>query len=203
MPGRRGTGIGIKQDQLPHVFDRFRQADGSESRQYSGSGIGLALVKEIANLHGGDVSVQSQYGTGSVFRVVIPAGTAHLDPTFLVDFADDEPASRTSSGSGIVVDEGITGQEGIDEANREAEAVFDTDKPTILYAEDNADLRIYVRDLLRSGHNVFVSGDGRDALDKARSLRPDLILTDQMMPHMSGRNLLRAIRGIRICGQLP
>ena len=189
------TGMGIKQDQLPHIFDRFRQADGSESRQYSGTGIGLALVKEIANLHGGDVTVQSQYGKGSVFRVIIPAGTAHLDPAFLVDFADDAPASRAGSGSGIVVDGGVTGQEGIDEANREAEAVYDKDKPTILYAEDNADLRVYMRDFLRPRYNVFVSGDGREAFDKARTLRPDLILTDQMMPHMSGSDLLRAIRG--------
>jgi signal transduction histidine kinase len=66
--GVADTGIGIREDQLPHIFDRFRQADGSESREYAGTGIGLALVQEIARLHGGDVTVSSRHGEGTTFR---------------------------------------------------------------------------------------------------------------------------------------
>jgi signal transduction histidine kinase len=83
------TGIGIKEDQLPYIFDRFRQADASASREFGGTGLGLALVKEVAKLHGGDVIVYSQFGKGSTFEVTLPLGTAHLQPQEVVDFVDD------------------------------------------------------------------------------------------------------------------
>jgi len=193
--GVSDTGIGIKQDQLPHIFDRFRQADGSESREHAGTGLGLALVKEIAELHGGNVMVHSQYGRGSLFQVFIPLGKAHLDPALVVEFAEEDPATLEEPQKVLfIVDEGVTDQEGADQANQEAEAAFDPAKPTILYVEDNADLRNHVRDLLVAYYNVFLAVDGRDGLEKTRKYKPELILTDQMMPHMSGRDFLRAIR---------
>lgn len=187
------SGIGIKDDQLPHIFDRFRQADGSESREYAGTGIGLALVKEIAQLHGGDVTVSSRYGEGTTFRVTLPLGRAHLDPSAVVD--DDTAIVRHVSPSEFVLAaEGASDREGVAGANREAEAAFDRDKPTVLYAEDHAELRRHVRDLLRRNYNVFLAVDGRDALEKIGQYRPDILISDQMMPGMSGRELLRAIR---------
>ncbi|MBI2469304.1 MAG: response regulator [Candidatus Rokubacteria bacterium] len=188
------TGIGTRPDQLPHIFDRFRQADGSASREYAGSGIGLALVKEIAALHGGGVTVHSQYATGSSFRVSVPLGKAHLNPAWVVEFAEEDVAALAGSRRVVIVEEGAADQEGVDHLNREAEAAFDAAKPTLVYAEDNRDLRNHVRDLLRARYNVFLAVDGRDGLEKVTRYKPDLILTDQMMPHMSGRALLRAIR---------
>ncbi len=190
----RDTGIGIKQDQLPHVFDRFRQADGSEARGYAGTGIGLALVKEIASLHGGGVQVHSEYGEGSSFEVLIPLGKDHLGPASVVEFAKEDVAKAGGAKRVIIVDEGGTRDEGAEQINQETEATFDSAKPTVLYVEDNADLRKHVRNLLVAQYNVFLAIDGHDGLEKARKYTPDLILTDQMMPHMSGRGLLRALR---------
>jgi CheY-like chemotaxis protein len=186
------TGVGIKQHQLAYIFDRFRQADQSESREYAGTGIGLSLVKEIAALHGGEVRVHSQYGEGSSFQISLPLGSTHLDPAALVEFTDDDLARLDRSRGVIVLPEG-----GEADAPREADraAPFDATKDTILYAEDTAELRSHVRDLLADEFNVVLAIDGRDGLEKARRNRPDLILADQMMPHMSGRDLLRAVRG--------
>jgi len=192
--GVSDTGMGIKQDQLPHIFDRFRQADGSESREHAGTGLGLALIKEIARLHGGDVAVRSQYGKGSRFQVLIPLGKAHLDPASVIEFVEEELKTAAGSHKVITVREGATDTEGADQANQEAEAAFDPEKSTILYVEDNPDLRNHVRDLLAAHYNVFLAVDGQDGLEKVRKYRPDLVLTDQMMPRMSGRSLLQEIR---------
>jgi signal transduction histidine kinase len=196
------TGIGIKENQLPYIFDRFRQADGGEAREYAGTGIGLALVKEIAALHGGDVKAYSQYGKGSSFQVSIPVGKAHLNPASIVEFRDDAPAWSGSSRI-VEVQEGATGAEGADHINQAAEWAFDPARPTIVYAEDNPDLRVYVRDLLAGRYNVFVAVDGRDGLEKAGRYRPDLILSDVMMPQMSGREFLRAVRADPALGAIP
>ena len=197
------TGVGIKQDQLPHIFDRFRQADGSESREYAGTGLGLALVKEIAGLHGGDVLAQSQYGKGSRFRVSVPLGKSHLDPAWVVEAAEDDPESMTGKRGALVVHEGAANREGVDDMNAEAESEFDAEKSTVLYVEDNADLRNHVRGLLKQNYNVFLAVDGKDGLFKTRKFKPDLILTDQMMPQMSGRALLREIRNDSALSSTP
>jgi signal transduction histidine kinase/class 3 adenylate cyclase/CheY-like chemotaxis protein len=189
----RDTGIGIKEDQLPHIFDRFRQADGSESREYAGTGIGLSLVKEIAAVHGGDVVARSRYGEGATFRVDLPLGRAHLDPSSVVENDSYErvnPISREVD----VVREGGTDRSDVLDANRMAEATFDPARPSLLYAEDNADLRQHVRDLLSRSYNVYLAADGLDGLDKMRLYHPDLVVSDQMMPNMSGREMLRVIR---------
>ena len=197
------TGIGIKADQLPYIFDRFRQAEGGLSREYAGTGIGLTWVKEIAKLHGGDVTVHSQYGKGSSFRVSIPLGRAHLAPSSVVEAADEELAAGRGSRKAFIVSEGAADQEGVDHINRIAEEALDSGKPTILYAEDNSDLRNYVRELLAAHYNVFLAVDGHDALEKVRRYAPDLLLTDHMMPRMSGRDLLRAIRSDPERSSLP
>jgi adenylate cyclase len=124
------TGIGIKADELPHIFDRFRQADGSVSREYAGTGIGLALVKEIATLHGGTVAVRSQYGEGTTFDVTVPLGKAHLSPVSVIEFNEEE-AGQVVSPHALVVEEDPVNQENIEESNRHVEAGFDppTDNP--------------------------------------------------------------------------
>jgi signal transduction histidine kinase/class 3 adenylate cyclase/CheY-like chemotaxis protein len=186
------TGVGIKTDELPHVFDRFYQADGGASREYAGTGIGLALVKEIVTLHGGTVSVRSQYGEGTAFDVIIPLGKAHLSSTSIIETQGS--TNVIAQAREIVVEEGAVAQESADKANREAEASLNPKLPTLLYADDNPDLRAYVRQLLAPHYNVFLAVDGRDGLEKVQRYHPDLILSDQMMPRMSGRALLRAVR---------
>lgn len=196
------TGIGIKDDQLPHIFDRFRQADGSASREYAGTGIGLALAKEIVSLHGGEISVFSRYGEGTTFHISIPLGASHLSPSSIVDFDDFDEDIETPFAP-LVVAEGATDVEGVEALNRLAEEHYDANRPTILYAEDNPDLRRYIRDLLRDDYNVFLAPDGREGLDQIRRSKPDLVLVDQMMPNMSGRDLLAAIRSDEHIRHLP
>ncbi len=195
------SGIGIKDDQLPYIFDRFRQADASASREFGGTGLGLALVREVAKLHGGDVVVYSQFGKGSTFEVVIPLGKAHLQPSEIVELEEDDPGSYLQPIA--VMHELAEAVEHVDTLNRGAEQSRDASRPTILYAEDNADLRNYVSGLLRAEYNVFVASDGEDGLEKARQYEPDLIITDFMMPRVSGREFLQAIRNDPALRRLP
>jgi len=189
----KDTGVGIRADQLPYVFDRFRQADGGESREYTGTGLGLTWVKEIAELHGGDVSVQSQYGEGSSFRVRFPLGKKHLDPGSIVESAELSAAAVAESGEPLAVLERVDGGDA-EEFNRRTEAEFQADRPTLVYAEDNPDMRQYVGNLLVADHNVFLAVDGQDGLEKIRRYQPDLILTDHMMPRLGGKGLLQAVK---------
>jgi signal transduction histidine kinase/class 3 adenylate cyclase/predicted Ser/Thr protein kinase len=194
------TGIGIKEDQIAYVFDRFRQADASASREFGGTGLGLALVKEVALLHGGDVVARSQFGRGSTFQVTLPLGKAHLDPALVVDVEEDDRAVQRAPAPSAAAE---ARTDDIDPFNDEAERERSSDRATILYAEDNPDLRSYVRTLLRPQYNVFVASDGEDGLEKARRYAPDLIITDFMMPKVSGREFLQAIRSDATLHRLP
>lgn len=185
------SGIGIKPDQLPNIFDRFCQADGSESREYAGTGIGLALVKEIAALHHGEVRAYSQYGSGSSFEITVPLGKRHLSAVNLVEINDGDFAGLNGWEKAAEL---LLEAEPADPADHTAEGILNPERQTILYVDDNRDLRRHVHDILAEHFNVVLAVDGEDGLDKARRYRPDLILTDQMMPRMSGSDLLRAIR---------
>ncbi len=197
------SGVGIAADELPHIFDRFRQAGGGATREYAGTGIGLALVKEIAALHGGEVTVHSQQGRGSTFRVAIPLGKDHLNPASVVEVAADEAERGASSSAAFLLLEGAGAADGVEEANAAARATFDPAKRTILYAEDNADLRDYVRDLLAPDYNVFLAADGREALELSRAQPPDVLVTDLMMPLLSGQELVQAVRADRALESIP
>jgi signal transduction histidine kinase/class 3 adenylate cyclase len=189
------TGIGIEEDQLPYIFDRFRQADSGAAREYGGTGLGLALVKEVAKLHDGTVTVRSQEGHGSAFQVSFPLGSQHIDASTVVDFKDDgEFSDATSWQRRAIAAEENTNRTDIDQVNTCSDKGLDPLRPTILYAEDNVDLRKYVYDLLASSYNVYLAADGGEGWAIARRVRPDLIVTDFMMPRVSGREFLQLIR---------
>ena len=195
------TGVGISQDELPKIFDRFRQADGGAAREFEGSGIGLALVKEIAKLHGGTASAQSEPGKGSRFTVTIPLGKEHLSPSTVVDALPGDGDHHPSLGVAVV--QGADDPEAVREDNERTSASFDPACATVLYVEDNPDLRRHVRELLAPHYNVFLAVDGVDGLDKATTYQPDLILSDEMMPRASGRQLLSALRQDAALGNVP
>ncbi|MGK3987516.1 ATP-binding protein [Sorangium sp. So ce136] len=191
------TGTGIPEAELPHLFERFHRVEGARGRSYEGSGIGLALVQELAKLHGGSVAVESRVGEGSRFSVSIPLGKAHL-PEDHVDLAAAlVPAGR---GAAPFLDEAA--QWGRGEPAPEAEAATAAgEAPAIklpghvLVADDNADMREYVRRLLAAeGWAVEAVESGHAALERARASVPDLVLTDVMMPGLDGFGLLRALR---------
>ncbi len=211
------TGVGIPEDELSRLFDRFYRVRGARARSQEGSGIGLALVQELVKLHGGLIEVESAVNQGTTFTVRIPTGTAHLVP-------DRIGASRTlaptATGSASYVDEALRWLPG------EADAVtipsesrlngmidrlpfapdFDglgIEDARILLADDNADMRAYLARLLGRRWTVETVADGAAALEAARARRPDLVLTDVMMPGLDGFALLRALRADRDTRQIP
>jgi PAS domain S-box-containing protein len=199
----RDTGVGIPEDQLKRVFERFHRIEGMHARTYEGTGIGLAFVQELVKLHGGDVRVESAVGQGSTFSVTIPFGTAHL-PTERIQ------ASRSLTSTGIradvyadeahrwLPDEWCTGEDTmlprISPQMPSAKPQPVGNRELILVADDNADMRQYLRHLLASRYEVHAVADGSHALEATRLLQPALLLVDVMMPRMDGFGVLRAIR---------
>ncbi|HZS77096.1 MAG TPA: ATP-binding protein [Ktedonobacteraceae bacterium] len=202
------TGVGIPEEELPHMFERFHRVKGTAGRTIEGTGIGLSLVQELVKLHGGNISITSTYGKGSTFTASLPLGTAHLPQNRIIA---ERTLASTAVEAQVYVNEALrllTGQE------EEAAIIPDVplspggyqpaegaEQPTnkeqtvrILFADDNADMREYVSRLLQRRYNVLTVTDGRAALAAVKDFQPDLILTDVMMPQMDGFELLQALR---------
>ncbi|HET7357913.1 MAG TPA: SpoIIE family protein phosphatase [Nocardioidaceae bacterium] len=182
------TGTGIPQPEIPRLFERFRRVHGAASRTHEGSGIGLAMVQELAEMHGGTASVTSVLGVGSTFCVRIPFGPAQL-PAGTVG----GPSAVTAAGAEGFLEEALqlpTGHGGGPPRppRREGPA------PRVLVVDDNADIREYVAGVLAEEYLVDTAVDGADALTKAKAAHPDLVLTDVMMPRMDGFELLTALQ---------
>ncbi len=196
----RDTGAGIPAEAMPHLFERFYRVQGAPGRTHEGSGIGLALVHELVKLHGGTVRAESEAGRGSAFIVSIPRGSAHLPG----EQCADAPATgrRGKMATAFVAealrwlpDNAAPGGTMFDEP----EAVSDLPpssppRPRILLADDNADMRDYVARLLSPRFDVIAVADGQSALAAALDERPELVLTDVMMPRLDGFGLLRKMR---------
>jgi hypothetical protein len=201
------TGTGIPEKELPHLFERFHRVEGARGRTFEGSGIGLALVQELVQLHGGSIWVESVLDHGSTFVVSLPLGKAHLRAeqigrpsaaavstavpaeAFVVEalrWLPDEgsPSRGQSPPSAVTVPEPV-------------ETVGDMPGQkagTVLIADDNADMREYVRRLLRDQYRVIGAANGTEALRLAIAQNPDLVLSDVMMPGLDGFSLLQALR---------
>jgi signal transduction histidine kinase/DNA-binding response OmpR family regulator len=197
------TGVGIPEGQIPHLFDRFHQVEGIVGRSQEGSGIGLALVKDLVKLHGASLEVSSRVGEGTTFRVLIPLGIRHLPSERIV------PAQTThalSAGSEAFVQEALSWipyatesparLASLSEASISVADRGSADAPSarILLADDNADMRAYVHGLLSPAYTVESVVDGEQALIAAHRQRPDLVLSDIMMPRLDGLALLKALR---------
>lgn len=215
----KDTGVGIPEDELPQVLQRFFRSRLSEARSHEGTGIGLALVQELVKLHGGQVTVQSRVGEGSTFTVRMQLGCAHLAP----ELVDTEPRPRASqNGASAYLREALhwAGSNGAGKTARsntlaqpEHEPRASAERPPesvqiadarILLVDDNEDLRKYVKRLLeRSFHHVEAASDGRAALELARETPPDLILSDVMMPGLDGFELIRKLREQDETRQVP
>ena len=192
----RDTGVGIPETELQRVFERFHRIENARARTYEGTGIGLALVEELVKLHGGTVRVESSPGRGSTFTVSIPCGSAHLP-------AERIQASRTLASTALASEAYVDETEGwlssgtMPEVHPpEAEAPFNVEfeRPLILVADDNADMRSHLVRLLRNRYRVHAVADGVEAFEAARQLRPVLVISDVMMPRMDGFQLLQSIR---------
>ncbi|AGY58384.1 ATP-binding protein [Gloeobacter kilaueensis] len=204
----KDTGIGIAAHELPRLFERFYRVEGARGRTYEGSGIGLALVAELARLHGGTIAVASILGQGSTFTVNLPLGTKHLDSKAV---SAPDPLPSTAIRVDAYVEEALSWLSTADNTAAATLSGWLPDRPfestyhrsRILLADDNADMREYVRRLLGERYTVEVVSDGLEALAAIERELPDLVLTDAMMPRLDGFELLKALRQRRGGVEVP
>ncbi len=177
------TGIGISEDQLPHIFDEFRQADSSTSRRFGGTGLGLAIAKKYAQLLGGSLSAQSTPGKGSVFTMSLPLHLAR------------PPAPRKGAGDRL------------NEAPVRAippQPLSDRAQKTILVVEDSEPAIIQLKDILEEqGYRIPVARNGDEALAIIQYTLPDAIILDLMMPDIDGFEVLKTMREAERTAHLP
>ena len=188
------TGVGIPESELPHIFERFRRVEGSQSRTHEGSGIGLALVQEILRLHGGSIYANSRVegpDRGTTFTALIPLGKEHLRSGTT---SDEEEPERIKSNEAFVNEAVQWLGDQQEDILQGAGAEVRESGARILIAEDNADMRGYLQRLLSKDYIVEVAPDGAAALESIQNQRPDVLLTDVMMPNLDGFGLLKKLR---------
>ncbi len=177
------TGKGIAKEEQPYIFDRFYQAANADSDNVVGTGIGLSLTKELADLHKGSISVKSEAGKGSTFEILLPFGKAHL--------SDEDIQVIPSTAASVSMDVPIevvksTDSQDIDAGNES--------KPLLLLIEDNQDLRNYIKDVLHEHYSILEGIDGEDGMQKAFEKIPDVIVTDLMMPKVDGLQVCKTLK---------
>jgi signal transduction histidine kinase len=196
----KDTGTGIAEAEIPHLFERFYRVKGSQGRSFEGSGIGLALVHELIKLHGGSIDVQSEEGVGTSFHVTLHKGNAHL-PADMIS-SRDEALSRRTREMFASESMSISGNQVTPQA-REGARAQDKSRDVVLLVDDNSDMRSYITHILEDDYEVLTAQDGRDALQKIREHRPNLVLSDIMMPNLDGYGLLEHIRADANLESLP
>ncbi len=203
------TGIGISESELPKVFQRFHRVRGASGRTHEGAGIGLSLVQELVKLHGGSLRVDSIAGEGSVFSVSIPLGKKHL-PSHRI-FEISEQSKNSLNHSRVYAEE--AGQwilNGVQNQHLKTPEVAEVCLPNgktiallgrrshsrkqILLADDNADMRDYIKNILTDDYEVVEASQGAEALSTIRKCQPDMVISDTMMPVMDGVELVKQIR---------
>ena len=213
----RDTGPGIPGDEQESIFDRFHQTPATERSGQAGTGIGLALAKSFAELHGGTLTVESEPGFGASFFLRLPVGKDHLRPEDLLpesvvsenvvsqDLLPQDPGSETPA-----LRDGPSEADGRHRSPEDSKELSSSgapnpapDAPVVLLVEDNDDLRSYLRAHLDSRYRVVEAVDGAEGLKKAQTLIPDLILSDVMMPKMDGESLCRTIKADERLAHIP
>ncbi|MBC8316136.1 MAG: response regulator [Bacteroidales bacterium] len=179
------SGIGIPKEKLPHIFDRFFQVGESSQAHHAGTGIGLALTKELVELHHGTINVISEPGKGTTFTVFIPFGHEHFsEEKIFVEQTKEKEAEKTE----WAVDKEISGYVTEEEVKKKNEL------PILLIIEDNADMRAYIKSHLEKKYTIIEAIDGETGLQAAIDNIPDLIISDVMMPKMDGYEMTEKIK---------
>jgi signal transduction histidine kinase len=194
----KDTGIGISAADLPQVFERFRQADGSSGRRFSGVGIGLSLARELAQKHGGSLSAESELDQGSTFFLYLPLRENGVSATPSSERSGMSPSQREAEDSLVALlhdaDRFIPATE---EATSSPSETASDGRPTVLVIDDEPDMRRYLASLLTDQYRVLEARDGLEGLELARKQRPELVLLDLMMPGMDGWQVCRELKGSR------
>jgi PAS domain S-box-containing protein len=205
------TGVGIPAHELPLLFERFHRVSGQLSRSFEGSGIGLALVQELVKLQAGTIRVESAVGVGTNFIVSLPLAPVHVRPEPEPFAAQAIPTSRRAE---AFLEEAMSWLSDDDESSTKLESERSasdaeflsgalTGDARILVADDNVDMRNYITRILGRRWKVQTVANGQAALESIRRDRPDLVLTDVMMPLLDGFGLLRALRNDPDLRDLP
>ena len=206
------TGVGVPAEEMPRLFERFHRIQNMRSRTHEGSGIGLALVQELVKLHGGTVRAESKLNVGTTFTVSVPLGKDHLPPEHI---SGRRNLASTAVGAAPFVEEALRWlpeQPVIEDAIEIVPNVLlpvpcpphETEKlPWVFVVDDNADMRQYLARILAERYNVQTFPDGQAAMDVARERRPDLVLSDVMMPRLDGFGLVREIRADTYLNTVP
>ena len=191
------NGIGIPKERIGKIFDRFYQVDGSHTREGEGTGIGLALTKELVDLHKGSIMVESREGEGTTFRILMPLGKDFLKPEEIIEKeSNDKPEA--------VFEESEPAPESYREKEEtEIDILPDTDKPVLLIAEDNSDVRSYIISHLEGNYRIREAKDGEAGLRQALEYIPDLIISDVMMPKMDGFEMCSKIKTDERTSHIP
>ena len=179
------TGSGIPSEKLPHIFDRFYQVDDSYTKDAQGSGIGLALTKELIELHHGVIRVSSEVGKGTEFTIRIPLGKDHLNPEEIL------PPLEETIVTNVAPEDIIEEKTQSSTFNKSTSPKEDT---IVLIVEDNPDMRTYIRDTLNEFYKVVEAVDGQKGFEAATEIIPDLIISDVMMPEMDGFQFCNKIK---------
>jgi len=184
----KDTGIGIRADRLSHIFDRFYQVDSSSTREQEGTGIGLALTKELVGLHKGRITVNSKEGEGTEFIINLPIGDFKNEKEKLIELPVNESSYEKTLNEGSISDSGLIPTSDIQLPLAKIQ------QEIILIVEDNSDVRGYIREQLENDYNVIEACNGEQGILSAQNEIPDLIITDVMMPKMDGYKFSKAIR---------
>jgi signal transduction histidine kinase len=199
------TGMGIAQKNLPFIFDRFWQADGSSKRKYQGVGIGLALVKELVEIQHGKVTVESQEGSGTTFTVRLPYQKGELKAKAALPEPGSPAGLTPATGATVTSEEWLANLyrraelfpalTPLQQAVKPVEFTGNGRRATLLVADDEPDMLRFLKSQLAPIYEVIEAVDGQQAVEKASQFLPDIILLDMMMPEKDGLQACREIRG--------
>lgn len=185
----KDNGKGISQEDLPHIFNRFYQADNGLSRAYEGTGIGLALTKDLAELMGGEISVKSQIDKGTEFTIQLPI--RREAPTKSIQVLEDTMNKQ------FALDVSTTSN------NTTANLPIDPNKASLLVIEDNRDITNYLKLILKDRYNIQNAIDGNVGFQLATEQLPDIIISDVMLPHKNGYELCADLKKDRRTSHIP
>lgn len=196
----KDDGIGIPAAQLPHIFDRFYRTDNTTYQESKGSGIGLALSKELVELHYGGITVQSEAGKGSAFTIYLPLGKAHLRPEEILVLSPEESLPDSTDHISEYEAQFV---KSADTAPPSTSAASPSSSQTVLIVEDNQDMRQLIRDILRDDFSIIEAVDGVNGLEKAQANEVDIIISDIMMPEMDGYQFCEQVKSDERISHIP
>ncbi len=199
----KDTGIGIPADRISHIFDRFYQIDSSSTREHEGTGIGLALTKELVELHRGKISVKSELNEGTVFIIHLPLGelktNKELSPEKSTNYSIIGDIPEDNETELILNDE----HRELNISNSDAKILVTNQNEIVLIAEDNADVRAYIREQLENDYKILEAKNGEEGFSIAQNEIPDLIISDVMMPKKDGYQFCKEIRNDEKTSHIP